>query len=212
MASTGILRDRSTSFFGMLNHFQYLWSLLLGKKTPLTFPKCWSLDHNDKSSWELDQETPSNCNLAGGYPRKKALRLVSESLDPGPKNCVSPVNHWKEMSAELWRSLQKEEKKHHIYNTLFEIRPDTHPRNVSDDYQRNDGVGEGISFQICPKKVGGIDVKNFDLEFSLLEFSSSLLKGYQRAPNRKPYRLPTIMAFRGRAVKLRGCTFLLNIS
>ena len=61
------------------------------------------------------------------------------------------------MSAELWRSLQKEEKKTSYQETHFLTFDRTHtPGNVSDDTKEMMKLEKGISFQIWSKKVGRI--------------------------------------------------------
>lgn len=57
------------------------------------------------------------------------------------------------MSAELWRSLQKEEKKtSYLIYTLFDIRPDTSPQKRFQWYQRNDEVGKRYFLSNLVKK------------------------------------------------------------
>lgn len=88
------------------------------------------------------------------------------------------------MSAELWRSLQKEEKNIISRNTLFDIRPHTHPGNVSDDTKEMMKLEKGISFQIWPEKI--LRNRCDQMSTSSLNIEVFPWKGYHsRAPQKK---------------------------
>ena len=162
-------------FFGMLNHFRYLWLLPLGKKTPLAFPRCWFVGIITKR--QVKSWTWKFLLQVGGFffPQKMALRLVSESLDPGPKNCevhcVSPVNGKTFATSKSlkkrnvsWtlKKFTKRRKKTSYQETHFLTFDRTHtPGNVSDDTKEMMKLEKGISFQIWSKKVGRIRCEKF---------------------------------------------------